>query len=412
MPSISVIVPVYQAEKFLRDCVESVRRQTFSDWELLLVDDGCTDGSPALCDELAREDDRIRVFHKERNSGVSETRNVGLDHVRGTYIAFLDSDDQYEPQCLETLWNLRERAGADTAACAHLNLWPDGSETPEPVLPAGIYDADAIREKIVNPLLGDRLAQPVFNGFIWRYLFSAEIFDRLHLRYEGAYLEDELFLMEYFCNARRLAVTETPLYRYLQNPASAPHKYMKDFQQVFGRFMERKEDRVRMEKNKRPENTAMLSLSIQRHICPNNDPRIYWAREVTFDYATTNAVRVDFMKFKPVNNTVSGIEKGDFYCYEVKSSVEDFRSKNGHNFLGDYNYYVMPEEVYEQIKKEIPYQVGVYVPDGMNYRGEWYDLKAIKKAKRKDRSRPVSEMLLMMFRSAARDRKKVLSDGY
>ena len=88
MPSISVIVPVYQAEKFLRDCVESVRRQTFSDWELLLVDDGCTDGSPALCDELAREDDRIRVFHKERNSGVSETRNVGLDHVRGTYIAF------------------------------------------------------------------------------------------------------------------------------------------------------------------------------------------------------------------------------------------------------------------------------------------------------------------------------------
>ena len=150
--------------------------------------------------------------------------------------------------------------------------------------------------------------------------------------------------------------------------------------------------------NSRPEITAMLSLSIQRHICPNNDPRIYWAREVTFDYATTNAVRVDFMKFKPVNNTVSGIEKGDFYCYEVKSSVEDFHSKNGHNFLGDYNYYVMPEEVYERIKKEIPYQVGVYVPDGTNYRGEWYNLKAIKKAKRKDRSRPVSEMLLMMFR--------------
>lgn len=156
--------------------------------------------------------------------------------------------------------------------------------------------------------------------------------------------------------------------------------------------------------NSRPEITAMLSLSIQRHICPDNDPRIYWAREVTFDYATMNAVRVDFMKFKPVNNTVSGIEKGDFYCYEVKSSVEDFHSKNGHNFLGDYNYYVMPEEVYEQIKKEIPYQIGVYVPDRMNYRGEWYDLKAIKKAKRKDRSRPVSEMLLMMFRSAARDR--------
>lgn len=154
----------------------------------------------------------------------------------------------------------------------------------------------------------------------------------------------------------------------------------------------------------RPKITAILSTSILHHICPNNNPRIYWAREVTFDYATTNAKRVDFMKFKPVNNTVSGIEKGDFYCYEVKSSVEDFRSKNGHNFLGDYNYYVMPKDVYEKVKEEIPYQVGVYVPDGMNYRGEWYNLKAIKKARRKDRSKPASEMLLMMFRSAARDR--------
>lgn len=153
----------------------------------------------------------------------------------------------------------------------------------------------------------------------------------------------------------------------------------------------------------RPEITAMLSLSIQRHIAHHGDPRIYWAREVTFDYATSKAVRVDFMKFKPVNNTVSGIEKGDFYCYEVKSSVEDFHSKNGHNFLGDYNYYVMTEDVFERVKNEIPYYVGVFVPDKLNYRGEWYDLKSVKKAKRKDRDRPVSEMLLMMFRSAARE---------
>lgn len=105
--------------------------------------------------------------------------------------------------------------------------------------------------------------------------------------------------------------------------------------------------------NNRKETTEILSLSIQRQIYPNSDPRIYLAREVTFVYATTNAVRVDFMKFKPANNTVSGIEKGDFYCYEVKFSVEDFHSKNGHNFLGDYNYYVMTEEVYEQVKKRM-----------------------------------------------------------
>ena len=157
----------------------------------------------------------------------------------------------------------------------------------------------------------------------------------------------------------------------------------------------------------RPEITAVLSLSIQKYINPKNDPRIYWAREVTFDYLTANAVRVDFMKFKPVNNTVSGIEKGDFYCYEVKSSVEDFHSRNGHNFIGDYNYYVMPEEVYAKVSNEIPYGVGVLVPDGKHHNAEWYDLKSVRKAKRKDRTRSVQEMLLMMFRSAARDRKVV-----
>lgn len=153
----------------------------------------------------------------------------------------------------------------------------------------------------------------------------------------------------------------------------------------------------------RKEITAILSLSIQKKINPYNDQRIYWAKEVTFDYSTGNAVRVDFMQFKPINNTVSGIEKGDFYCYEVKSSVEDFHSKNGHNFIGDYNYYVMPKEVYAVVSKEIPYYVGVLVPEGKHYGHDWYDLISVKKAKRKDRERPVSEMLLMMFRSAARE---------
>ena len=74
----------------------------------------------------------------------------------------------------------------------------------------------------------------------------------------------------------------------------------------------------------RPEITAFLSLSAEKYINPHADTRIYWAKEVTFDYATTHAARVDYMKFKPVNNTVSGIEKGDFYCYEIKSSTEDF----------------------------------------------------------------------------------------
>lgn len=149
----------------------------------------------------------------------------------------------------------------------------------------------------------------------------------------------------------------------------------------------------------RPGITKRLSELTERLINPNNDSRTYWAREVTFDYATSSRVRVDYMKFEPLNTTISGIEKGDFYCYEIKSSAEDFHSKNGHNFIGDYNYYVMPSEVYQKVSAEIPFGVGVYCPTGSN-------LESVKQARRMNRQRPVSEMLLMMFRSANRDRMK------
>lgn len=147
----------------------------------------------------------------------------------------------------------------------------------------------------------------------------------------------------------------------------------------------------------RPETTKMLSELLEKHIDPHNDPRIYWAKEVTFDYSTAAPIRVDYMRFKPFNNSVSGIEKGDFYCYEIKSSVEDFHSKHGHNFIGDMNYYVMTKEVFVEVKSEIPYYVGVLIP------GQYGRLEIVKKVRRKDRDRPTSELLLMMWRSSRRE---------
>ena len=147
----------------------------------------------------------------------------------------------------------------------------------------------------------------------------------------------------------------------------------------------------------RSEITKELGERLEWHIDQHNDPRIYWAKEVTFDYAEENMIRVDYMRFKPINNSVSGIEKGDFYCYEVKSSVEDFKSKNGHNFIGDLNYYIMPEDVFQSVREQIPYNVGVMIPAGRK------GLETVKNAKRKNRSRPASEMLLMMWRSSRRE---------
>ena len=113
---------------------------------------------------------------------------------------------------------------------------------------------------------------------------------------------------------------------------------------------------------------------------------------------------VDSLYYPPPNNPIT--QKGDFHCYEVKSSVEDFHSKNGHNLIGDYNYYVMPEDVYEAVKEDLRWsKAGVYVPvsplkDG-NLRHN--SLKSVRKAKRSDREYTVSELLLMMFRSSNRE---------
>lgn len=100
MPKTSIIVPVYKAEKYLRRCIESIVHQTYTDWELLLVDDGSPDGSGGICDEFAGRDARILVFHKE-NGGVSSARNLGLENIRGEYVTFVDSDDMIDARTLE-----------------------------------------------------------------------------------------------------------------------------------------------------------------------------------------------------------------------------------------------------------------------------------------------------------------------
>ena len=113
-PEISVIVPVYRVEKYLNDCIDSILAQTFTDFELILVDDGSPDGCPALCDAAAAKDSRIRVIHKP-NGGVSSARNAGLDTVRGNWIGFVDSDDSIDPSYYEKIPQAAVPSGAEIA---------------------------------------------------------------------------------------------------------------------------------------------------------------------------------------------------------------------------------------------------------------------------------------------------------
>ena len=115
-PEISIIVPVYQVGKYLNECIDSILAQTFTDFELILVDDGSPDNCPALCDAAAEKDNRVRVLHKP-NGGVSTARNAGLDMARGKWIAFVDSDDSVQPDYLEKMHTAALAAGADIALC-------------------------------------------------------------------------------------------------------------------------------------------------------------------------------------------------------------------------------------------------------------------------------------------------------
>lgn len=127
MPSISVIVPVYKVEKYLDRCVKSVLDQTFTDFELILVDDGSPDRCPALCDEWAAKDSRIRVIHK-KNGGLSDARNAGIDAARGEYLFFADSDDYLHRCVLEALYGGLRSLGVQICACDY--VLTDGEPLP------------------------------------------------------------------------------------------------------------------------------------------------------------------------------------------------------------------------------------------------------------------------------------------
>ena len=129
MPKVSVIVPVYKVEQYLRQCLESVLAQTFYDYELILVDDGSPDSCGAICEAYAAGDARIRVIHQE-NSGQGKARNVGMDQAVGKYLIFLDSDDYWLPSTLETLYTEAERNQTQVLAFGALPFW-EGMEEPK-----------------------------------------------------------------------------------------------------------------------------------------------------------------------------------------------------------------------------------------------------------------------------------------
>lgn len=196
-PKISVIVPVYNAEKYLHRCMDSILAQTFTDFELLLIDDGSKDQSGAICDEYARKDERVRVWHKE-NGGVSSARNVGLDNARGEWVTFSDSDDWLEPNAFAYYDEMTKKHSFDYLYCGYfLNGVP---KTPEDEGNFGVKD-------FLNKNECDKL---------WYGLYLSSAIKRNNIRFDKKITlsEDKLFNYQFLKFCRQVYCARVAFYHY------------------------------------------------------------------------------------------------------------------------------------------------------------------------------------------------------
>ena len=209
---ISVIVPVYNVEKYIRACLDSIINQTYRDLEIILVDDGSTDSSGAICDEYAQKDTRIQVIHKE-NGGVSSARNVGLQNASGEYIGFVDSDDVVHYDFFAILHNLLNDGG-DMSICSMKKFYNHSYDKCERSL---AQEKVCLNEKELYSAL---LNNEKIYGYLWNKLFKRELikscFDEtIH------FAEDFLFCAKYITGVQKAYFYDAELYYYRQDNENA-----------------------------------------------------------------------------------------------------------------------------------------------------------------------------------------------
>ena len=203
-PMISIVVPVYNAERYLHRCIDSILTQTFSDFELLLIDDGSKDSSGAICDEYAKEDERVRVFHKP-NGGVSSARNVGLDNAQGEWITFVDADDRISADFLKLLVG----KAADLIVGKSLHFNSEKTFEEGEILPSGYFDGKDKVKKFLSQYLVAHILRTPWGKLFRRSLIGADRFDKT-MRIG----EDTVFVQRYLLACNSISIEDKALYLY------------------------------------------------------------------------------------------------------------------------------------------------------------------------------------------------------
>ncbi|WP_303971258.1 glycosyltransferase family 2 protein [Faecalicoccus pleomorphus] len=212
---LSIIVPVYQVEAHIDECITSILDQTFRDFELILVDDGSLDRCPAICDAYAQKDSRIRVIH-QKNQGLSAARNTGLQAARGDYIGFVDSDDFIEASMYEKLLDNLEREKANISVCGRYKVWGDKKIQEQKSNVYKVMDSAQALALMNTNVLG------YFDVAAWDKIYKRSCFKGIEFP-EGKLCEDWFVMYKLFFNARRIVYDSIPLYNYRQRTGSITH---------------------------------------------------------------------------------------------------------------------------------------------------------------------------------------------
>ncbi len=210
MPKVSIIVPVYNVEPYLEFCVDSLIKQTLEDIEIILVDDGSPDNSGAICDRLAKKDNRIVVIHKE-NGGLSSARNAGIAIAKGEYIGFVDSDDWVESDMFACLLELAEKYDADIADCDMIEISDRSFVELEKNDKVELLDRNGALDIFF------RITKPNINYCVCDKLFKRDLFEKV-LFTEGIIFEDIDFNYRVLLHTNRVVETEAVKYYYFKNP--------------------------------------------------------------------------------------------------------------------------------------------------------------------------------------------------
>ncbi|HJD46111.1 MAG TPA: glycosyltransferase family 2 protein [Candidatus Mediterraneibacter norfolkensis] len=212
-PLISVIIPVYNVEKYLRRCIESVIGQTYQNLEILLVDDGSSDGSPQICDEYAEKDSRITVLHIS-NSGPSAARNKALEICTGDYVGFVDSDDWISPDMYEILYDNLQENNADVSIVGYAMVWPSGKTQKQ-------SDENLFYVWTHDQLMEEWISQRLFKGFMCDKLFKKKLFQNVAFPEDRRYMEDVAIGIELYDQCDKAVYTGKCCYYYFQREDSA-----------------------------------------------------------------------------------------------------------------------------------------------------------------------------------------------